>query len=870
VQFRDAPAIPESTSGSVLLAKSYYAQSRFHLAQALQFAREATQRQPKFGFAWARLAELQFAFGERKAAEESLGRAMKLSPVHAQAMSTWGFVLAAKGDFSGAQATFNRAITLDSALGNAWLGRGLANIRGGHLRQGREDLLVAAALEPNRAVLRSYLGKAFAESSHDDRAAKELKLAQRIDPKDPTSWLYAALLNEQRNRINEAIDDLEHSIELNNNRQLYRSRLLLDEDRAVRGANLARLYEDAGLTDLAFREAARSANIDYADFSSHLFLANSYNQLRDPKQINLRYETPWLSEYVMANLLAPVEAGTLSQNISDQEYGRLFERNRLGLVSSTEYRSRGDWAQGAAQYGIYNNFAYSLDEFYRSQNGYRPNNDLDQLTLSLQLKQRVTPDDNAYFQAVYYRATSGDLRQYYDQNSADRDLRVKETQEPLLLGGWNHQWGPEHNTLFLVGRFQDSFSLRTTNASAIDSQLAFGGSTIPSFDRLSASLNYRNDLDLYTTELQHIWQHNPWKIFGGVRYQAGTFDTGNQLAPAPPVPFVSPTNGSFSTDLERFTLYGYGHWQAADSLLLIGGLTYDWLRYPENFRNPPIAPTQARADRFSPKAGLIWTPFAATTLRAAYTRSLGGVSFDQSFQLEPSQIAGFQQSFRSLIPESISGALSAQKYETIGVALDQKFPTRTYAGISAEMLRASSAQTLGAYSFVLTDPNSGAAFGLRESLRFTERSLLLSLNQLVGKEWSFGARYRLTRADLDDAFPGIPAAAPLSPTFQGPQHPVSTLHQLNLFAIYNHPCGFFSQAQALWSAQDNSGYAIPEPGDDFWHFNFLVGYRFPERRAEISFGLLNLTDRDYRLSPLTLYSELPRRRTAVVNFKFYF
>ncbi|HEY0456772.1 MAG TPA: FecR domain-containing protein, partial [Verrucomicrobiae bacterium] len=120
VQFRDAPAIPESTSGSVLLAKSYYAQSRFHLAQALEFAREASQRQPKFGFAWGRLAELQFGFGNRKAAEESLGRAMKLSPVHAQAMSTWGFVLAAKGDFSGAQATFNRAITLDSALGNAW------------------------------------------------------------------------------------------------------------------------------------------------------------------------------------------------------------------------------------------------------------------------------------------------------------------------------------------------------------------------------------------------------------------------------------------------------------------------------------------------------------------------------------------------------------------------------------------------------------------------------------------------------------------------------------------------------------------------------------------------------------------------------
>ena len=70
------------------------------------------------------------------------------------------------------------------------------------------------------------------------------------------------------------------------------------------------IYLDAGMTDTSFREAARAANLDYANYSSHLFLANSFNELRDPKQINLRYETPWLSEFLIANLLAPVEAGT--------------------------------------------------------------------------------------------------------------------------------------------------------------------------------------------------------------------------------------------------------------------------------------------------------------------------------------------------------------------------------------------------------------------------------------------------------------------------------------------------------------------------------------------------------------------------------
>src|SRR5207244_12543211 len=115
-----------------------------------------------------------------------------------------------------------------------------------------------------------------------------------------------------------------------NNRQVYRSRLLLDQDQAIRGANLATLYEDAGMTDVSAREAARAVDSDYANYSAHLFLANSYNALRDPRQINLRYETPWLSEYLVANLLAPVQAGTLSPYVTQQDDGRVSHRDSIG------------------------------------------------------------------------------------------------------------------------------------------------------------------------------------------------------------------------------------------------------------------------------------------------------------------------------------------------------------------------------------------------------------------------------------------------------------------------------------------------------------------------------------------------------------
>src|SRR5205823_3073807 len=153
------------------------------------------------------------------------------------------------------------------------------------------------------------------------------------------SWLYLALIDEQGNRINDAVEDLEKSKELNDNRSLFRSRLLLDQDQAVRSANLATIYRDDGMFERSVQEAARAVNSDYGNYSAHLFLSESYDALRDPKLINLRYETPAFSELLVANLLAPPSGGTLSQNISQQEYSRFFDANHFGVFSTTEYSS---------------------------------------------------------------------------------------------------------------------------------------------------------------------------------------------------------------------------------------------------------------------------------------------------------------------------------------------------------------------------------------------------------------------------------------------------------------------------------------------------------------------------------------------------
>lgn len=256
---------------------------------------------------------------------------------------------------------------------------------------------MAVMVEPQRAVLRSYLGLAFGYAHDHAAATNELRLAKEFDAGDPTAWLYSALINQQQNRINDAVCELQRSQELNNNRRVYRSRLLLAQDEAVRGVNLANAYQDLGMNKVAQREAGRAVNADAANYSAHLFLANVYQGERDLKGINQRFETPAITEYLLANLLSPVGAGTLAQSVSQQEYSKLFTSDGLGAASSTEYFSNGRWVEQGAQYGTLGNFGYAVSAYYNSDHGQRANNNLEQTELSVQVKQQLTPQDSIYF-----------------------------------------------------------------------------------------------------------------------------------------------------------------------------------------------------------------------------------------------------------------------------------------------------------------------------------------------------------------------------------------------------------------------------------------------------------------------------------------
>ncbi|HNQ88723.1 MAG TPA: hypothetical protein PKM73_08925 [Verrucomicrobiota bacterium] len=891
VKFLGRAGSKPSETATGWMAQSYVLQSlagmrTAELAKALDAARQATVLAPDWGAAWVRLAELEFSHGNLAAARASLDRGMALAPLHPVGWALTGFIAAGQGRIEEAISAFDHAITRDGALADAWLGRGLCRTRKGDREGGRTDLLVAAALEPQRSVLRSYLGKAFADAGQAESARREFHLARALDAGDPTSYLYSALQQHAENRVNDAIRDLERSRALNDRRGLYRSALLLDQDRAVRSANLARLYQDAGMTEQGLREAGRAMAADYANYSAHLFLANAYDVLRDPGRVDLRYETPAVAEYTIANLLAPAGAGALSSAVSQGEYSRLFESDHLALASTTTYTSRGDWAETGAQYGTMDTVSYALEGIYASQRGYAPNQDFVERQMGVQFRQQISSADAVFVRLSDYHAEGGDIRSRYDPSQAAAGYRTREDQDPGLLVGYHRQWTPGAHTLVIAGRTKADYQVTDPHHPSLFVLQEPG--IPPAFvEPVETTLDYGSEIAVTTLEAQQLWQTAARHAVVGVRYQNGSIEASNAMqygavlgdsAPYFPNDGVAAAT-EVGGDLERFSAYAYLQFTVLPRLQGVAGVTYDSLRYPRNFRAPPITPGEETRDLVSPKAGLLWNPLPCTWLQAAGFQSLSGASLDQSVRIEPTHVAGFPQAFRGYIPESVAGASAGAEIEGVGVLWEQKLGAGTYVGVSAQWGWSEADRAIGVFQYVppsWTDPDPywfERPAAMTESLDYRERLVQVTLDQLLGAHWALGLRYRWTDVDLDEVFGSIPedpAVTRINGAFRPRQSLGSTWQQALAQVIYNHPGGWFAQAQIRWNRQSNHGYAPALGSDEFWQADVVGGCRFWKRRAEVALGLLNVADTDYSYNPLAGGGGWPRERLLVVRLRLSF
>jgi tetratricopeptide (TPR) repeat protein len=585
VNFASEFQIKPVATASGSLARSYTLQSRFLLQDALDAARKSVSLAPDFGFAWIRIAELSLMLDQWNECEAALNKASILAPDHPLLHTIKGFFLLAAREFSEAESSFDQAISLHHSMGLPWLGKSLCAFHTGRGEAGQKWIQAAVALEPQRSIFRSYLAKAFAENGEDPLAGKEFARAIDLDANDPTPHHYASIWHMKNNNIIQSISELEKAMELNDNRAIFRSRLQLDLDESIRSADLASIYQLAGLPIPGFRRASRSIQNSYTEYASHLFAAQSYRALEDPYAFDLNYESMRQSEWMIANLLAPGAGLNLSQAIIEQRSINLLSSSpRHALVSST-WRDNGDWNVAASAYGSGQKISYAIDYNWQTIEGFLPNTDLDRESLTLRTKYFASPSDSFYFELGHDRRQGGDPVNRADPRLVDQTFQYTERQFPILLAGYVRRWNPSHTTLLIGGRIEDQFNSSTDSLNPLflsQSGGQFTGvSTVP-----LASGRLQSEFSLSSTELQHIWAIPEFTAIAGIRYQSGDVEAAGEISR----PFSGPLYSEMSSmEFSRFNTYIYTFWEPLTAVTLTSGISFDDISFPYNSDILPLS-----------------------------------------------------------------------------------------------------------------------------------------------------------------------------------------------------------------------------------------------------------------------------------------
>ena len=778
-------------SAEAKIALSYAQQSLAHIEPSLLAAEQATQLAPENALAWARLAELQLSTGQQDAALIAAEKAYSLNPKLASTQTILGFADLGQVKTDAARQAFDLAIALDPANPLPRLGLALAKIRKGELEAGKKDLETAVSLDPNSAIMRSYLGKAYYELRNKDFASTELTIAKAMDPKDPTPWFYDAILKQTTNRPIEALQDMETAIELNDNRAVYRSSLLLDKDLAARSAAQARIYNDLGFQQRGLLEGWKSVNQDATNYSAHRLLADSYAALP-------RHDIARVSELLQSQLLQPVNINPIQANLAEtnlfilnslgptdlsvNEYNPLFEYNRYAFQATGLYGGNNTKADNVTFSGLRDNLSFNLGQFHYQTDGFRDNNALKKDLYSVFVQDRITDDLNLQAEFRHEEIEKGDLSQNFYSNIFSNTLKIKNNIQTYRLGGL-YQLNP-HSSLIGSLIYQNinnnnQYLSKDPDVHANDKRHGFISGLQHHF--VYSNLNMLNGFG-------HINQSSTTKFFGN---DPDTFtDTRNSI-----------TN-----------IYNYSKFNFSEHFRVTLGLNIDFL----NNTNTAYTENPKYNKSFvHPKLGFEWMPLSSTTLRMAAFRTM---SFTRTANqtLEPTQVAGFNQLFDD-VDETL-----AWRY---GLGLDHKF-SKTVA-VGAEY--SERALNLPGPGYITN--NRSEQLG-RAYIYYTPKNYL-----------AFGSEYYYERINQPNN----------SLNSTSGEFKLSETHRIPLTLSFFHPTGFSFKLKNTFVHQTGSfrySYNEDPPNNDD-SSNFLImdlnlSYRIPKRYGIINFGINNVLNNNFK------------------------
>jgi Tfp pilus assembly protein PilF len=800
------------------LVRAYVHQSLRQLDQAKLWALKAVELDEDNGEAYARLAELELGYGNFKMAKEYAQKALSLKPDSSYVNSVYGFVELTGGNTEESKQAFDKAISLNSENSAPYLGLGLTKIREGDLQSGREQFEIAAQLDPGRSIYRSYLGKSFFEGENEKAADTEYERAIELDPNDPTPYLYRAFSYLAQNKVVNALYDIEDSIARNNNRAVYRSQLLLDQDSSVRSTSLAEVFQQLGFSRVAQLEAMKSINEDYTNFGAHRLLSQSYE--------GDFYRDTQFVENTVADIFAPLSLNVFqglsgySSDASFNEYAALFDRdqNRFGL--NTSWLQNDDVANANFfNVGRLDNFGYYAGYNTIYGKGRKSNGAFERFhRFDLAGQYQISATDRVLSKVAF---TRNDDR-YSSTGSSIEDFEASISSHHALAVGWDLITRFEYFKRKYDGYDRDAERRLQTVGTIDEVATLFADNVVQvSEDSLIDSKTFS-----YGAQLIRDYGNFSW-ILGSDLLHINGDSSDNSFVVDDPAGFYEGDSALLGSNSEYDTFshssYLYTTWKALPSLAFNLGANYSQIQLPQYDVIAPYLDGKRDESLLSPKLGFTYSPLDHTTIRGAYFKGLGTPNIVSPGGIEPTLVGSFSQKF---------GDLPGASSETFGIGIDHKIPKKAYFG--AEYLYRDVAREL-------VDVISTVNFDfdrLREQVSFAgtgypdnEREHIVRAYSyhILSNLWSFSSDYSYW--DLQDVSLDT----------------VNTLNRGSMALNYFDTSRWFGFVKATLRNQElKNRIGFSDGEDTFTLYDLGIGYRLAHRHGAIRAVLRNLAGEKFQ------------------------
>lgn len=825
---------PKSPAALVTLALVNLA--HFNLETARQNLEKALAADPSGVDAYIYLARIWLGSDYLHRARRTIETALQLAPREAEVLSMAGFIRIGFRDYKGAKVFFDRAVKANPNFGDPRIGLGHYYFRFRDFNRGLAEILTGTLLEPRVSLFQSFLGKAFYQMRVFDKALETYDYAKTLDPKDPTPHLYKGIALSDLNRPGEAIEELNKSIDLNDNQAVFRSRLMLDRDLAVRNYNLAYSYNNLGLGPWGYSKALTAVKNDPTNSSAQLFLANAFAGTRQRVGAST-------SAFLLYKLLSPANQNTFSIGTDytpmfEMPYGRALASATLGIWDSKDQNIQSYSLEG---YGGMPGMAGDLYGSWIRDKGFRSHNsDSRSQFLSGLFKWDTTPKTSLFFQSLYYDREMGDNLYIGDYFYRNKPYFRQFSSQLTLEGGMVHRFSPAAillaymNYTKLTNRFNDFASGSGTFPGLLPYSLdflpgfQFYDKGIYSYDTRSYYQD-RNHLDLYNPQIQQMLILGKHTFLVGADYFRGkgeysysdqlqilyrNFTYANETLIFAPWgellydgpfwdPYVEPLStrslirsfNSFYIPKWSYSFYLLDYWKVTPKLLVEWGGMYKAAQNT-NVR----VERNIKQDLWSPRLGINYYITPKQVIRVGAYTAISSFSYQSS--LVPSEVGG--------VPYDIN-AFEGSEIREAGASWEAQWTPRTFTVLRAGAIRVSSPQ-------ILSD------LGPIEYFTWKEYYANIGLNQILtpylglylGGGWKrFDSRY-----NSDNDFSEIGGLARLT---------------------FWHRSGFRAYVAGNLIYQDPKNRAY----DLFVLADAGAGYEFPGKRGLVFLNVSNIFNRHY-------------------------